>query len=145
LTFRVRLRSREIEREGYRSQLPTRQDSDRLYELSLVYDPPEGRFAVQIGRLGASRFSTLGDLDGLLGEVRLGAGFSVGAFGGSRPDLADLGFATAGEKYGAFARWASAERDGRSGFAEVLIGGVTEKSDEGETSRDFVAIESRFG
>jgi hypothetical protein len=145
LTFRVRLRSRETEREGYGSQLPSRQDSDRLYELSLAYDPPEGRFAFQLGRLGASRFSTLGDLDGLLGEVRLGAGFSVGAFGGSRPDLADLGFETAGEKYGAFARWASRQREGRPGFAEVLIGGVTEKSDEGETSRDFVAIESRFG
>lgn len=145
LTFRVRMRSREIEREGYRSQLPTRQDSDRLYELSLVYDPPEGRFAFQLGRLGASRFSTLGDLDGLLGEVRVGGGFSVGAFGGSRPDLADLGFETAGEKYGAFARWATREREGKPGFAEVLIGGVSEKSDEGETSRDFVAIESRFG
>lgn len=145
LTFRVRLRSRETEREGYRSQLATRQDSDRLYELSLVYDPPEGRFAFQLGRLGASRFSTLGDLDGLLGEIRIGGGFSVGAFGGSRPDLADLGFETTGEKYGAFARWATRERDGRPGFAEILVGGVTEKSDEGETSRDFVAIESRFG
>lgn len=145
LTFRVRLRSRETEREGYRSQLPTRQDSDRLYELSLVYDPPEGRFAFQLGRLGASRFSTLGDLDGALGEIRIGAGFSVGAFGGSRPDLADLGFETAGEKYGAFARWATPERDDRPGFAEILVGGVREKSDEGETSRDFVAIESRFG
>ena len=41
-------------------------------------------------------------------------------------------------------RWA---RDPASGpvYAELLLGGATELDDEGEASRDFVAIESRFG
>lgn len=145
LTVRLRLRSREVERDGYRSTLARSQSSDRLYEASVAWDPPEGRFALQLGRLAASRFSTLGYLDGALAEVRLGGGFAAGAFGGARPELAELGFDSTGTRYGAYGRWETARDRPGDGWAEILVGGVTETADGGETDRDYVAVESRFG
>lgn len=142
--LRARLRAREVTRDGYGASVERRQRSDRLYELALLYDPPEGRFAFQLGRLATGGFSSLGYLDGLLGELRLGRRFAIGAFGGLRPDLTELGLESAGEKYGAFLRFVTA-RDGDSPYAEILLGGASERSEEGEVSRDFVTVESRFG
>jgi len=142
--LRARLRAREVTRDGYGSSVERRQRSDRLYELALLYDPPEGRFGFQLGRLATGGFSSLGYLDGVLGEVRLGRRFAIGAFGGLRPDLTELGLESAGEKYGAFVRFVTA-REGDSPYAEILLGGASERSEEGEISRDFVTVESRFG
>lgn len=142
--LRVRGRRRELERDGYGPSVATKQDADRLYELSLAYAPRAGRFHLHLGRLGAGPFASLGDLDGLLTEVRLGSKFWVGAFGGSRPELAELGLESVGEKYGAFVRL-SHDPATTPFYAELLVGGVTERDDRGEASRDFVAVESRFG
>lgn len=144
LELRVRLRGRRIEREGYGRSVATSQDSDRLYELSLAYEPPEGRFSLRAGRLATGPFGGLGYLDGVLVQYRVVGGFHLGAFGGARPDLADLGFETAGSKYGAFVRFATA-RDARPAYAEILIGGVSERARGGDVSRDFLTVESRFG
>ncbi|MCM2270628.1 MAG: hypothetical protein NDJ75_11045, partial [Thermoanaerobaculia bacterium] len=141
--LRVRGRRRELTRDGFGPSVAARQDADRLYELSLAYAPRDGRVHLHLGRLGAGPFASLGDLDGALAEVRLGTRFWVGAFGGSRPELAELGLDSAGEKYGAFVRFAH-ETAGPY-YAELLVGGVSERDDRGETSRDFVAVESRFG
>jgi hypothetical protein len=143
-SLRVRARSRETTREGYGASVPETQSSDRLYELALAWAPPEGRFRFQLGRLYAGEYASLGPLDGALGEVRIGGGFSTGVFAGSRPELGELGFDTGGEKYGGFVRWV---RDRSRGpvYAELLLGGATERDDAGEASRDYVAIESRFG
>lgn len=144
LELRVRMRGRRIERDGYGGAAAKSQSSDRLYELSLAYDPPEGRFSFLVGRLGSGPYLGLGYLDGALGQVRIGRRFFVGAFGGTRPDLEDLGFDSAGSKYGAFVRFAT-ERDARPTYADVVIGGVTERARGGDVSRDFVTLEGRFG
>jgi len=144
LELRVRGRSREVSRSGFGPSVDKSQSSDRLYELSLAYVPTDGRVHFYLGRLGAGPFSSLGDLDGGLAEVRLGGDFWFGAFGGTVPDVADLGFQSAGQKYGAFARYAYQPMD-RPLYAEILVGGVTERDDNGDPSRDFLAVESRFG
>jgi hypothetical protein len=144
LELRVRLRGRRTEREGYGRSVATRQSSDRLYELSLAYDPPEGRFSFRAGRLAAGPFGGLGYLDGVLAQFRIGRRFFLGAFGGARPDLTELGFDTAGSKYGAFVRFAT-ERDARPAFAEIVLGGVSERARGGDVSRDYLTVESRFG
>jgi hypothetical protein len=144
LEVRVRARVRQIDRQGYGRSVATRQSSDRLYELSLAYDPPAGRFSFQLGRLGAGPFTALGYLDGALGQIRLGRRFYVGAFAGTRPDLTDLGLATAGSKYGAFLRYAT-PRDAQPRFAEIVLGAASERARGGNVSRDYVTLESRFG
>ncbi len=142
--LRIRLRGREIRRDGYGPAVDTSQRSDRLYELALLYDPPAGRFAFRLGRLATGGFSSLGYLDGALGEIRLGQLFAIGAFGGLRPDLAEFGLGSAGEKYGAYVRFAT-DRDRDSPYAEIVLGGASETSAEGEIDRDYVTLESRFG
>lgn len=144
LDLRLRARSREITRDGYGPSVAETQSSDRLYELSLAWVPPDGRFHLHLGRLGYGPYPAVGNLDGLLGEVRLGRRFWFGAFGGSRPELADLGFETGGEKYGAFVRF-DHERAGGPGFAELFLGGIVENDDDGEVSREYAAVEGRFG
>jgi len=142
--LRRRGRAREVRRDGYGPSVETRQRSDRLYELSLSYDPPEGRFAFRLGRLATGGFSSLGYLDGALGEIRLGRHFAIGAFGGLRPDLTEFDLGSAGEKYGAYFRFAT-RREGDSPYAEVVLGGASERSAGGEISRDYLTLESRFG
>jgi len=145
LQLRLRARSLEISREGELDNgLLSSESRDRLYEAALIYDEPDGRFAVRAGRLGTSPFIGLGYLDGVLAEARLGAGFAVGGLYGRRPDLEELGFRSTGQKLGAFVRFEprtearESERD-----MGLLLAGIREEGDLG-ISREYVTVESRF-
>jgi hypothetical protein len=142
LELRARLRTRQTTRSGFQTTTDSR--SDRLYELSLNYEPAGGRFSGAVGRLGASPFVGIGFLDGAIGQVRLTQRFYVGVFGGSRPEVMELGLASAGTKYGTFVRYASRPETGPA-YGEVVVGGVGEYAKGGEVSREYVSIESRFG
>lgn len=144
IEVRARGRARSISRDGYGPSVARSQDSDRLYELSVAWAPEKGRFRVQAGRFGASPYLGLGYLDGVLGELRLTDTLYFGAFGGSRPELGDLGLQTGGAKYGGYARW-SKQDFAAGGYGEIVLGGVTERAETGEVSRDYVTVESRFG
>jgi len=144
LELRVRARGREVSRDGYGASVESSERLDRLYELSLAWQPEESRFSILLGRLGAGPFLAMGYLDGALAQVRLTRHFYVGAFGGARPELEELGFDTSGSKYGGFLRYAREGEPG-GGYGEVVLGGVTERSDTGDVSRDYVTVESRFG
>lgn len=146
LQLRLRARSLEVTREGeLGGGLLSSESRDRLYEAALIYDEPDGRFAVRAGRLGTSPFIGLGYLDGVLAEARLGAGFAVGGLYGRRPDLEELGFRSTGQKLGAFVRFEprtkvqETERD-----MGLLLAGIREEGDLG-VSREYVTVESRFG
>jgi len=140
LEMRARLRSRDVRRDG----LSQSETDDRLYELSLTYDPPEGRVAFQVGRLGASPFISLGYLDGVLAAVRFhGETAAVGAFYGLRPEIAELGFDSTGRKYGTFVRL-SHRKEETPFYAEAVLAGIGEYFG-GEVDREYVSIESRFG
>lgn len=146
LQLRLRARSLEVTREGeLGGGLLSSESRDRLYEAALIYDEPDGRFAVRAGRLGTSPFIGLGYLDGVLAEARLGAGFAVGGLYGRRPDLEELGFQSTGQKLGAFVRFEprtevrETERD-----MGLLLAGIREEGDLG-VSREYVTVESRFG
>ena len=148
LELRLRMRTRQISRDGYGPSVDTSQRSDRLYEASLAWEPADSRFSLQLGRLGAGPFLALGYLDGVLAQVRVSRHLFVGAFGGARPDITDLGFQTAGTKYGTYLRLAS-DRDGAADadafYGEVVLGGISEKARNGDISRDYVTLESRLG
>lgn len=140
LEMRARLRSRDVRRDG----LSGNSTDDRLYELSLTYNPPEGRFSFQVGRLGASPFMSLGYLDGVLALVRFhDDAASVGAFYGLRPEIAELGFDSTGRKYGTFVKLEH-RREETPFYAEAVLAGIGEYFG-GEVDREYVSIESRFG
>lgn len=126
LTFRTRLRLAN----------ETDESRNRLYEASLLYEPFDGRVAVQAGRIGNSPTIGLGYLDGALARVRIIDGFDVGAFYGYRPDVDDLSIDTNTTKYGAFVRIAPVP------MAELTVAGVQMQNDTDESS--FVAIDGRY-
>ncbi len=117
--------------------------SQRLYELSLSYAPKEGRLAVLAGRIGATPYISMGYLDGILGQYRLSRRLFTGAFYGKRPELVNLDLRTAGEKYGAFLRYATPSDD-YSHYGEVVLAGVGEYQ-KGQIDREYLSLESRFG
>lgn len=126
LTFRTRLRLAN----------ETDENRNRLYELSLLYEPFDGRVAVQAGRIGNSPAIGLGYLDGALARVRIIDGLEAGAFYGFRPDVTKLTPDTSTTKYGAFVRVAPAP------MAELTVAGVQTQNDTDESS--FVAIDGRY-
>ncbi len=136
--MRIRMRGRES-RRGDR----VAERRDRFYEASVGWSPAQGRFTLVGGRIGASPFRGLGNLDGVLAAYRPFASFEMGAFAGSRPDLRELGFTSDGTKYGAYFELSHRARSG--GLAEVIVAGVGEYDRDGLVSREYVVLETRFG
>lgn len=143
LTLSTRFRSRQDVRARTLSSLGTSdRRQDRLYELALRYEPPGDGFAFEVGRIGVSRFVGIGYLDGALVRVGLLPALQVGAFGGRRADVDGLGLQGSGNKYGGFLRLAPGGRWSRS-YEAVLA--VVREFAEGDVSREYVSLESRFG
>jgi len=141
LQFRVRSSTRSLDRVvdsgGSSSVTETR---DRLYEAALSWEPPEGRFALRLGRLRLGRYAGAGTIDGLSGEVRLGSAFRLGLFGGTRSDVSDFGVDSDRTSYGMTARWTS-EKPGS--IREVLLAGAREDGIL-DVSREYVALQTRL-
>lgn len=135
--FTVRGSHRQSLREGRRTTIvPADERWDRLYEASLAWAPAGRPFAVRAGRLGAQPFSTMGYLDGILGDFRPMPALQVGAFAGRVPDVEDVGF-DGGPKYGGFVRLAA----GSAPVAyDLLVSGTSERAG-GEPSRQYLGQE----
>jgi hypothetical protein len=138
----VRVRGRENRIAEAAGTLSERRD--RLYELALTYEPPEGRLFLQMGRLRSGPLVGFDYLDGILGEVRLKPRFGIGAFYGTRSNVDELGLSSGAETYGAFFHY-QRERTRESPFyADILIGGVGEY-ESGEVNREYLSIYGRLG
>lgn len=143
LSFKLRLRSRQDQRERSLSSLqPSQERRDRLYEASLRYQPASDRYSVEAGRLGVSPFVGLGYLDGVLARVRLWSPLQVGAFAGRRAEIEGLGLQGSGAKYGAFLAFGPRRRYAPAA-AEAVLGAVRE-TQAGEVSREYLSLESRL-
>lgn len=143
LQLRLRMRTLNEERERrLTGGIPESQSRDRLYELSLIYEPDDARYGFRLGRLGTSPFVGIGYLDGGLARVRLIRQFELGGFYGRRPEIEELGFDGSGSKYGLFVRLIPSATEGREPF-ELLLAGIREEG-ETEISREYVAVESRY-
>lgn len=139
--LRLRGSTRSLDRV-VRADGTTRSETrDRLYELSLAWEPPEGRFSLRLGRLRLGSYAGVGTLDGVAFESRIAGGFHLGVFGGSPADLSELGIDSAKTSYGVLARWASS---GPGPRREVVVAGVREDG-EIDVSREYVALQSRLG
>jgi len=143
-SFNVRFRTRQdVRAEALSFRTPKDQRDDRLYELSVKYQPASDRFGVEIGRVGIQRFVGVGYLDGALAHYRLNSRVRLGGFFGRRSDIDGLGFEGSGQKYGGFLAIGPASRWSRSGF-ETVLAAVREFAGS-EISREYVSLESRFG
>jgi len=142
-SLRVRARTQQNRRSLVGSgDLPITESRDRFYELSLAYDPPQGRFAYRVGRMSASPYVGVGYVDGFLGQVALTSSIEVGGFAGASGNIESLGFDAGRQKYGLFTRFTSSTTD--SGLPwEVILAGVREQGLE-DISREYVTLQSRF-
>jgi len=140
LQLRIRTSTRNLDRitssDGSSSVSETR---DRLYELSVAYEPPEGRFALRFGRLRLGRYAGVGTVDGLSGEVRFGRVFRLGLFGGSRSDISEFGYDADRTTVGLTTRFTAGEA-GRT--RELLLAAVREDGKD-FVSREYVALQTR--
>ena len=143
LYLRVRSRVQEIARSRALSGgVPADESRDRLYEVSLRYDAPSGRYSLMGGRIGAAPFISIGYLDGVLAEVKTFGTMKVGGFWGNRPDISELGFESSGTKYGGYMRFAN-DRSSSGQHFDVMLGGVREEG-EVDVSREYALIETYY-
>jgi hypothetical protein len=143
LKFRLRMRTVEWDRaSGIGEDDPLQENRNRLYEVSLTYDPPKGRFSFSAGRLGTNPFVGIGYLDGIVGQARVGGGFDIGAFYGAQPVIEEFGIDNVGAKYGAYTRYRT-NRDGGPRGLELYLAGIREDGEEA-VSREYAALEIRY-
>lgn len=140
---RARVRGREISRDrDWSASNPASERDDRLYELSLRYQPHSDNLVAMFGRLGTSPFIGLGYLDGGLVQFRVSGHNHLGAFGGAESEIDSLGFKSEGEKYGAYYRYAISDPDSPV-LADIVVAGVGEYLD-GDPSREYFAVDARL-
>jgi hypothetical protein len=102
-TFRLRQRSRlTLRREWPGSPLATREWSNRLTELALVFDRPGATVEWGVGRFITPYMRGVGIIDGGYVAARVHPMFRVGAAGGAQPDPTDLGFRSDSPKIAGF-------------------------------------------
>jgi hypothetical protein len=144
LSLSLRGRSRQdIRARTLSLRTPQSERNDRLYELALRYDPPSDALQFEVGRVGIYNFVGVGYLDGGIVRVRMRPRLRLGAFGGRAADYEGFGFASEGRKYGAFVNLSPAGRYATGGY-DVALAFVHENA-EGDVSREYVSLESRFG
>ncbi len=117
-------------------------DRNRLYELSLRYDPPQGRFAYRLGRLPSNAFTGVGYLDGLLGQMALSSSIEVGGFVGSDARTPELDLAGQRHKLGVFARFTSPTTD--SALPWEIVAAAIQENGEADVSRQYATLQARY-
>jgi hypothetical protein len=144
LSATLRLRSRHDDRARVLSQrTPQNENSDRLYELALRYEPRSDRFAFEAGRIGIYRFVGIGYLDGALARYRVANDVQLGVFGGRMANFETIGFGGSGQKYGGFVRLVPGGLYA-TGRYDATLAFVRESAD-GDVSREYLSLESRLG
>jgi hypothetical protein len=144
LTFTLRARSRQdIRARSLSVRTPQSERNDRLYEAALRYEPSSEKLQFELGRVGIYNFVGVGYLDGAIVRVQPAARLQLGAFGGRTADYETFGFASQGQKYGGFVRLAPSGRY-VAGAYDVALAFVHETA-EGDVSREYLSLESRFG
>jgi hypothetical protein len=144
LSFSLRGRSRQdVRSRSLSERTPSSVRTDRLYEVALRYEPRSDQFGIEVGRIGIHRFVGIGYLDGALARYQPLRGLQVGAFGGRVAEVDSLSFDDRGQKYGGFVQLAPGGRYSSRGY-DVMLAFVRENAD-GEMSREYLSLESRFG
>lgn len=142
--YELRLRARGRESTTTRASGEAESERrDRLYEAALIYDPLDGRYSYQLGRLVSGPLIGFDYLDGFLGEYRFTPSWGVGGFYGSRSVIEGLDFEGAETAYGLFVHYRD-RTPGKTYYSEVSVGAIGEY-DQGEVSREYLSIYGRQG
>ena len=141
LSFDVRFRSRQDTRTQRLSDRNEKIRSDRLYEASLRFEPPSYNVAFELGRLGSSRFLSIGYLDGGLFRVRVAPMLQLGGFAGRRSEFDALGLEGSGNSYGGFLRLAPPGRYNTT--YEAIVAYIRENA-RNDVSREYASLETRY-
>lgn len=141
LSFDLRFRSRQDIRTQGLSARSEKIRSDRLYEASLRYEPPSDNVAFELGRLGSSRFLSIGYLDGGLFRVRVAPVLQLGGFAGRRSEFDALGLEGSGTSYGGFLRIAPPGR--YTTTYEAIVAYIRENA-ANDVSREYASLETRY-
>jgi len=138
----LRLRSRQDLRHrppGFEG-IPRDERLDRLYELALRYEPPQGAIRWEIGRIGSSPVG-IGYLDGALASFKVAPALELGGFFGNRPNVERYQSQPSGRKYGGFLRLLSG-RAYSPGTYDGLAFVVRELAGS-EVSREYLGLQGR--
>jgi hypothetical protein len=105
----------------------------KVYNFALRYDF-KNKFSVFFGRKINPRISSVGAIDGLQAEKTFGS-FTLGAFGGSRPDYRDYSFNFGLLQYGAYLAHDFTPVKGKGNMQTSVA--VAEQTNNGVTDRRF--------
>lgn len=112
-----------------------RDDYLRVFNMALKYDI-DTTFSVTVGRKINYKLSSLGAIDGLQAEKKLGE-YYVGVIGGFRPDFVDFGFNPDLLQYGAYV----GRYTDRKQFRSQTTLGVAEQRNTGALDRRFAYLQ----
>lgn len=141
-TLRIRTRSRyNVRSRAYSDRVPKTEWRNRLYELSLNYEPGYSRFLYRVGRLVSNELTGVGYLDGIQLQSRIGGGVAAGVLAGTQPDWRNSAFQTTIQKYAGYVSLEAGERGGQ--HFEATAAGVGEYN-SGTVSREFMYVQTRF-
>lgn len=137
----LRLRSRRIYRPVSLRNHPQQEWDNRIYEMSLSYANSQSPVRFQAGRILAGKISGIGCLDGIFSELDMSGILSMGAFGGTRPDLRTTSIQSQTRKAGVFAAVHSA----KSAKSDVhLTAALAGEYTDGRINREFIYQQAGF-
>ncbi len=137
LEFRARGSLRHLGRTGFSSATSADEWRNRILEIALVREGRDLDWSFAVGRIGSRRAAAVGPFDGLEVGRRVGAGVTLGFFGGFAPAWGTLGFSTDDHVAGVAAHWH--RRTGARGALDLIFSGAGRYRD-GEISREWLSL-----
>jgi hypothetical protein len=126
---------------AFGTNIPEEEWRNRLYWISVAYEPSDAPLNFQIGRIASGKFSGFGYLDGLLLQHNISKAFSWGLFGGVQPDMTTIDFSTSMQKYGLYGTYRSGAYSGS--YLQTTLAFVGSYT-SGTVNREYAYFELRM-
>lgn len=140
-TFSLYMRARRNDRSRHTAYATESHWNNRLYEAALTYDDPAANWGFSAGRVARNAIAGIGTIDGLLLSRNVAPHWSVGAFGGTQPNLENTDIQTDEVKAGAFAQYKT-PRSAKHVYSGTLA--VAGDYRSGEINREFVYQQAQY-
>ncbi len=115
--------------------------SNRIYTLSIYYDPPQSRFRYSFGRILSNQIGSVGIIDGAKFDYRLSENVGIGAFGGFSPDRLNTEIDPKVQKVGVYTTIKPSKEYLIDLETTVAIAGVYH---DGRINREFIYTRNRL-
>jgi hypothetical protein len=141
VAFQFRARSRRTIRDRDVGADLHDEWNSRVYEAALVFDHEDSRLGYRAGRIYASHISGIGGFDGAYAEYEFKDAWTIGAFGGLRPDPSTSEINPDDVKTGVFLHHERGDNNTNRVSATLAIAGSYYK---GEIDEEFVYQQLRY-